>query len=70
MSKSVTESIFIAPVIDEEVVNIIKNLKNGSSGWDDISTRVVTSAKHSFIKPLSHVMNLSLTTGVFPNELK
>ena len=70
MKNKVDESMFIAPVVDEEIISIIKNLKNGSSGWDNISTRVISHAKHSFIKPLSHVMNLSLMTGVFPQELK
>ena len=60
----------LSPVIEEETVNIIKSLKDSSSGWDEISARVVKSTHISFIKPLTHIMNISFITGVFPTELK
>ena len=61
---------FVQPVVVEEVQNIIKALKISSAGWDSISASVVKSTYNSFLTPLTHVMNLSITKGIFPCELK
>ena len=61
----VLDNVFI-----DEIVNIIKSLKEGSSGWDGICCSIIKSTYTAFIEPLTHVFNLSLTQGVFPNELK
>ena len=34
------DSIFLNPTSEEEIGNIIKLLKNGSSGWDEISAKI------------------------------
>ena len=60
-------------MIDEEQVsNIIKNkLKNKTSyGHDIISNKLIKRCKDTLIKPLTLIINQSLTTGIFPNELK
>ena len=57
-------------VILDEVKLIIGNLKDGSSGWDEISSRIVKTTYDSFLLPLTHVMNISIQKGVFPNEMK
>ena len=61
---------FVEPVVEDEVASIIKSLKISSAGWDSISACVVKTTYDAFLTPLTHVMNLSVTTGVFPNELK
>ena len=53
-----------------QLISIIKTLKNGSSGWDNISTKVIKASSSQLIKPLAHIFNLSLTSCVFPLELK
>ena len=63
-------SMFIEPVIENEVQSLIRNLKHSSAGWDSISGAVLKSADRAILKPLTHVLNLSLTTGVFPREMK
>ena len=60
----------LKPVIFEEVKSIICNLKDGSSGWDEISLRIVKCTYESFLLPLTHIMNISIIYGVFPNEMK
>ena len=70
MKQRVAESIFLEPVVEGEVLSIIKRLKNGSAGWDGIQARILKSIKSVIIKPLTHVLNLSLSTGTFPTELK
>ena len=64
------QSMFIKPVFEQEVQTIIKRLKNSSAGWDAISPNVVKATENAFITPLTHVINLSFTSGVFPSELK
>ena len=63
-------SMFVEPVVEDEVASIIKSLKISSAGWNSISACVVKKTCDAFLTPLTHVMNLSVTTGVFPNELK
>ena len=70
MGDRVLHSIFINPVVESEVESIIKLLKPSSPGWDSISADVVKVTRKSFIVPLTHIMNMSLTTGIFPSELK
>ena len=70
MPERQTNSIFIKPVIEKEVENLIKSLKTTAAGWDSISSNIVKSMYNSFITPLTHVLNLSITQGVFPNCMK
>lgn len=63
-------SIFLQPVVHNEVVNIIKNLKKSSPGWDEIKGDIVSSVSDCIVSPLVHVINLSISNGIFPSELK
>ena len=63
-------SMLIQPVTENEVENIIKSLKVSSAGWDLVSACVVKKSYNFVLSPLTHVMNLSIVTGIFPNELK
>ena len=70
MKKRVVHDMVIDGVVSSEVMKIISNLKDGSNGWDDISSRIVKSSCSAYITPLTHVLNISITKGVFPDELK
>ena len=70
MKNNVTEDMTMECVLADEVVDVIKHLKDSSCGWDDISTAVVKTTYTSFIVPITHILNISITKGVFPNELK
>ena len=63
-------SMVALPVNQSEIIDIIKNLKHSRPGWDAISANVVKVTYPCFIEPLAHIMNLSITQGVFPKELK
>ena len=43
---------------------------NKSPGYDEISFNVVNKCFRELCEPLKHVFNLSIETGVFPDELK
>ena len=63
-------SMAVLPVSQSEVSDIINNLKSSSPGWDSISANVVKATYPHFIEPLTHIMNLSITRGIFPKQLK
>ena len=44
--------------------------KNSSSGHDEFPPFVGKSCVDAYIEPLTHLINLSLRSGVFPSELK
>ena len=56
--------------ISDEIKNIIVSLKNSSSGWDDIHSKVLKRSYNYYIQVLTHIFNLSLTQGIFPQELE
>ena len=63
-------SMAVIPASQNGIITIIKNLKQSSPGWDDISSSIVKHVCHYFTEPLMHVSNLSITQGVFLHELK
>ena len=63
-------SMAIMPIIQNDVINVIRNLKASSPGWDQISAVVVKATYPCFIEPLTHILNQSVMYGVFPSELK
>ena len=70
MKERVNTSIVLDNVTTKEVSIIIKNLKEGSCGWDGINASVVKASFTSFIEPLTHIFNISIMQGIFPDELK
>ena len=60
----------IMPIIQNDVISIIKNLKVSSPGWDSISAVVAKATYACFIEPLTHILNLSIMHGVFQSVLK
>lgn len=69
--KSYKDSIFMNPSIPTDVLKIIYSLNNTNSvGYDDISTKILKVVAHSVSAPISHIINLSLSTGIFPKALK
>ena len=70
MNERNTFSFYINPTTETEIISLIKLLKNGSSGYDSISATAVKNTATAFITPLTHIMNLSLSSAIFPEELK
>lgn len=70
MGQANAHSIFLTPVDQNEVKKTIVNLKNGSAGFDLIHAKVIKATFQKYIVPLTHVLNLSITQGFFPNSMK
>ena len=59
------------PTNSFEIKTIISNLKNSmSAGPDGIPTNVIKSICSFICDIISHLINSSLSTGIFPDELK
>ena len=70
INKYVMDSMLVTETTCDEIKNIIVSLKNSSSGWDDIHSKVLKRSYNYYIHFLTHIFNLSLTQGIFPQELK
>ena len=58
-------------ITESETLSIINKLKSkNSSGKDEISNKLLKSIKDEIAKPLTIIINQSLKTGIFPEELK
>jgi hypothetical protein len=64
-------SLGMTEVDNEEIETIIMGLKNDSAtGWDGISNVMLKTCKSYIIPVLTHIVNLSLSSGIFPNVFK
>ena len=63
-------NIFLNPCSESEVAKIIDKLKICASGYDNLPSVLLKENKTIFIPILTHVINLSLSQGVFPKQLK
>ena len=58
-------------ITEENIKIIIKNLNSKpSAGYDDISSIILKKSEPVLAKPISLILNQSLTTGIFPSKLK
>jgi hypothetical protein len=65
------QTIFINPVSETEVENVVKNLKGKcSSGLDDVTDSILKKCVQFIKKPLADICNASFASGVFPEKLK
>ena len=67
-----TDSVFKFSEVNEDCIDkIIKNLKSKSStGYDNISNKLIKHARAILVKPLTLLTNQVIHTGVFPRQLK
>ena len=65
-------SLFLFPVTENEVAKIAsRSLKsNKSAGFDLFRPGIVKQVIPFILKPLTHIFNLSLASGIFPDQLK
>ena len=64
-------SIFMYPITEYDISTEIGLLnQNKSSAYDHIDARLLITATEFISEPLSHIINLSLSQGIFPDALK
>ncbi|XP_071959489.1 uncharacterized protein [Antedon mediterranea] len=71
MSGNYANSMFIRPVNEHDIKKYIDNLDiSKSPGNDGIGARYIKPFSQCLTIPIKHIVNISLTTGCFPDELK
>ena len=65
------KTMFVMPTTDAEILNIVSNFScKNSEDVNGMSMKVLKYVICSIIKPIVYISNLSLSTGVFPENLK
>ena len=71
MNTNCNESIFLEPIVKEEVMNTINQLKeNKAPGPDGISPKIIRFSRDHIAPCLTHIFNLSIQSGQYPHLLK
>ncbi len=71
MPNPLPNSIFIDPVSQSAVINVIHKLKSKASfGHDNISTKLLKATITQIIHPLTYIINKSFETGIVPKDIK
>ncbi len=71
MPNALSNSFFLGPVAPSDVLNVTNKIKpKTSSGHDSISNKLLKQTIVDIIEPITHIINLSLSTGIVPNEMK
>jgi hypothetical protein len=61
---------FFNPVTEEEVSKIILTSSNSFCDLDPLPTSLLKQCLPSLLPTITHIINLSLSTGVFPDKFK
>ena len=65
------DSIFLGKVEKEEILNIVKSCASkGSTDCVDMDVILVKNIIELVIEPFTYICNLSLSSGVFPDNMK
>ena len=67
---NIMNSIVISYVSCMDINTTILSLKNSSPGYDELPASIAKQCIDNYVVPLTYIVNMSLTEGVFPSELK
>ena len=68
LRNSITNSLFLSPITDNEIYDIINSLDTNKS--NDISPKLLKALCDSFCPILTYFFNSCMLSGTFPDELK
>lgn len=65
-------SMYVHPVLEEDVLRIInsKIKRSSSAGPDDVPVFLLKAAAPYIVTPLTNLVNISISSGIFPSKLK
>lgn len=70
-NKCELKSMFLGPILQDDLTSVIKSLKNGiSPGIDHITSTLIKTVHIRIIDVLLYLINLSFDKGIFPDRLK
>ena len=65
------KTLYLHQITSSEIKKYINKLPaKNSSGYDNISNKLLKQIKYTILKPLAHIFNLSIVSGVFPANMK
>ena len=67
---SLNQSLHIPEIYSDEVRTIIANIPNSASDYDELPASILKQCTDLCLEPLTLLINLSLTQGIFPDQLK
>lgn len=71
LKKDYTNSLCLFPTDASEIINIVMKFENKSSfGYDNIPVRVMKASIYNIAEYVSNLVNCSLSSGIFPDQLK
>jgi len=66
-----TKSMYMRPIVEMEIIKIIEKFDpNKSAGNDNIGNFIIKKVCKEIVKPLTMILNLSISTGIVPEKLK
>ena len=68
--KSLENSIHIPEINMDEVRTIMSAIANSASGNDELPASILKQCTDSYLELLTHLINLSISLGILPDELK
>ena len=60
----------MTPITQEELINALSQLRDSSPGGDGVPMRVLRASMPELSNVISHLCNISFSSGVFPDQLK
>ena len=71
LSGEFVDSMFFDITTEQEVTEIVNSFRNGvASGYDNLPVSVIKESIDLIAKPLAHIVNLSISAGIFSDFLK
>ena len=71
LSPKLVNSLFLETANEQEIVEICNNCRSGTAvGNDNISMNLIKETINLVISPLASIINLSITSGIVPKQLK
>jgi hypothetical protein len=71
MNQNIKTNIFLTPTDPINLIDTAKKLKKKtSSGFDEISTKLLSDIIEDIAYPLTHIINLSFSKGIVPENMK
>jgi len=71
LNKPNDKSLYLDPILPHNIIEITAKIKSKQSfDHNNISTKLLKASIDSVVIPVTHIMNLSLMTGIVPNQMK
>ena len=71
MDQSNQHSMFLDPIDSNDILAVVSKIKAKTSvDLNNISTKIMKTSINNIADPLTHIINLSLSTGIVPSHMK